>query len=223
VSLARVAGFDVIALRLDMPQRGAWSATIELDVGDDAPPSGSVSIDFATPTPISFAGTVLDPAGPSSPLPGRARVFVRGGAAGMGALLPGLPYASVTPLLVVQDIVGSAGEVLGDASALGGAATRILWLRAAGTGGSALARFLAPLGLGWRMTPAGIVDVIAETWPAYAGSPLVEREPDELGRCVLALDAPDLFPGVTIFDRHVIRVVHAIRADGTFRTEAVVE
>lgn len=223
MSLARVAGFDAIALRLDMPRRGAWTASGELDVGNDDAPTGRVSIEFATPTPASFSGTIVPPSAASSPVPGRARFFIRGGAGGMGATLSGLPYAVVAPLLVVQDIVGSAGESLGSSSALSALTARLLWLRPAGTAGSALARFLAPAALVWRMSPAGLVDVVAESWPAYPGTPLLERDPDELGRCVVALDSPDLLPGVTLFDRHVERVVHIIRPDGKFRTEAVLE
>jgi hypothetical protein len=223
MSLARAAGLDVIALRLDMPRRGAWTASGELDVGNDAAPTGRIELEFATPAPATFSGTIVPPSATSSPVPGRARFFLRAGAAGMGATLSGLPYAEVAPLLVVQDIVGSAGEAIGSTAALGGLTARLLWLRAAGAAGSALARFLGPAALTWRMTPAGLVDVVQETWPAYTGTPLVEREPDELGRCVLALDSPDLFPGMSLFGRHVERVVHLIRPDGKFRTEAVLD
>lgn len=221
MSLARVNEIEVLTLRLDLPQSGAWSAVAEIDTGDAAPPAGSATITFDTSPAASFVGSVVSPAGTSSPFPGRARVFIRGGVAGMGAVLPGKPYADVSPLLVVQDIVAAAGETLGTVAALGGLATRRLWLRPAGTAASALARFLAPAGLVWRMSAAGLVDIVAETWPAYAGSPLLEVEPDEQGRCVLALDAPDLLPGVSLFGRNVTRVVHCVRADGTFRTEAV--
>lgn len=223
MSLARLAGFEILSLRIDMPLQGAWTATAELDVGNDAAPAGSIEIVFDTDPAVTFKGTIVPPSAGSSPVPGRARVFLRAGKAGMGTLLAGLPYANVAPLLVVQDIVSSGGETLGSTGALSALSRRLLWLRAAGPAGSALTRFLSPAGLSWRMTPAGVVDVVQEAWPAYPGTPLLERDPDELGRCTVALDAPDLYPGVTLFGRHVTRVVHCIRLDGKFRTEAVLQ
>lgn len=223
MALVRINGLDAISLRLDLPQQGAWTALAELDVGDAAAPSGPVTIAFGTDPAVSFVGTVLPPVGPSNPAPGRARLFIVAGVAGMGARLDGKPYADVAPALVVEDVIVAAGEAPGTVAALGGLATRRLWLRPAGTAGSALARLLAPAGLIWRSTPAGTVDVVAETWPVYSGKPLLEREPDEQGRCVLALDTPDLLPGMSLFNRNVTRVVHRVRPDGTFRTEAVLQ
>jgi hypothetical protein len=223
MSLARVNGIEVMSLRLDLPQRGAWTAIAELDTGDAAAPTGAVSIVFDTATPATFVGAVVPPSAASNPSPGRARLFIRGGVAGMGASVEGKPYADVAPNLVVEDIVSAAGETLGTVAALGGLATRRLWLRPAGTASSALARFLAPAGLLWRMAPSGAVDIVAETWPAYSASPLVEREPDEQGRCLLALDSPDLLPGVSLFEKNVIRVVHIVSRNGTFRTEALLQ
>lgn len=222
MSFVRANGLDVISLRLDLPPTGAWTAILELDTGDEATPSGAITIDFASDPTVSFVGHVVAPAAVDVPLPGRGRVFVRAGAAGMGAMLAGKPYADVSPLLVVEDIVSAAGETIGIVAPLDGLLARRLWLRPAGPAGKALSRFLAPAGLTWRMSPAGAVNIIAETWPAYSPDPLVEREADEQGRMVLALEAPDLYPGVSLFGRNVLRVVHTVAANGKFRTEAIV-
>lgn len=229
MSLARANGFDVIFARIELPRRGSWNAVVELDTGDSAAPGGAIAIEFATSPSVAFVGTVEGPMGDGSPLPGRSRVYVRAGADGLAADIDGKPYENVAPLLVVQDIVEDAGEVLDVVSGLDIIQTQRLWVRPYGEARKALSRFLtasntsidleSPDELVWRMRPSGRVEILRDTWLAYSGEALLEAPANEMGRATYALDAPDLMPGMTLESKKVSRVVHCIRRDGTFRSE----
>lgn len=222
MSLVRVGSFEALSVRLDLPRFGAASAICEIDTASDEPPTGAASIDFLTTEAVSFVGSIVLPVGKDAPRLGRSRLRWASGVAAMTKTLAGKPYANVAPRLVVEDILSDAGETAGDiTSALAALPTQRLWLRPSGPAAQALTRFLSGSGLAWRFSPAGRVDVVQETWPAYTGDALLVRHPDEQGRALYALEQPTLYPGMTLDGARVDRVVHLVASDGTFRSEVV--
>jgi hypothetical protein len=219
MSLAKIGTFDVIYLRIELPRIGAWGAIVELDTGDEVTPTGAISIAFATAPAQSFNGTILIPTGDSSPNPGRARVLVRAGVNGLLNTVEGKPYENVAPRLIIEDIIADAGEDIESSEGVDVLPTQRLWVRPRGTGAQALSRLLFDYGLTWRFRPSGKVEVLVDSWPAYAGSLTLVAPANELQRAVYALDVPDLLPGMSIDSKNASRVVHCIRRDGTFRTE----
>lgn len=219
MSLARVNGFDVIYARIEMPRIGAWGAIVELDIGEDAAPLGSASIEFGTEPAASFVGTIIPSVGESSPVPGRARVLMRAGANALLGDVAGKPYADVAPRLVIEDIIADAGEDLEAISDVDGLPTQRLWVRPKGTGAQALSRFILGSGLTWRFRPSGRIEILADAWPTYSGDVTLTAPANELRRAEYALEVPNLLPGMSLDGKNCNRVVHCIRRDGTFRTE----
>lgn len=219
MSLARISKFDVIYARIEMPRIGAWGAICELDIGDEAMPSGAVSIEFDTTPSVSFAGTILPSDGEGSPVPGRARLLMRAGVNGLLNTIEGKPYENIAPRLIIEDIIEDAGETIESLEGVDDLPTQRLWVRPRGTGAQALSRFIEGSGLTWRFRPSGRVEVLADMWPAYTGVSTLEVPPNEIKRATYALEVPDLLPGMKLDDKNASRVVHCIRRDGTFRTE----
>jgi hypothetical protein len=219
MSLARVEKLDVIYARIEMPRIGAWGAIAEIDTGDEATPTGATAIDFDTSPAVSFVGTILPSLGESSPVPGRARFMMRAGVNGLLGIIEGKPYENISPRLIIEDIIEDAGEAIELLSGVDELPTQRLWVRPRGTGAQALSRFIEGSGLTWRFRPSGKVEILRDTWPAYAGTSTLESPANEIKRATYALDAPDLLPGMSLDSKNVSRVVHCIRRDGTFRTE----
>ncbi len=201
IKLAGLTVIELAGLALSLRGVGNVEATIDLDVGA-APPSGKVQLELAVEgAAVSYTCTILDAlpdgdAGRESL--GRFRVFAVLGAGGMRRVVEGIDYSDVQPRLILEDIARDTGEDF-DLSALGSPSTLARWTRVKGTGRKALERLCARLGLGWRVLPNGRVRVAPETWPAYsATAPQYTAEPDANGVAELALDAPDLAPGMTI-------------------------
>jgi hypothetical protein len=219
MALARIGTHDVIYARIEMPRIGAWGAIVELDIGEDAAPLGSASIEFDTTPAVSFVGTIIPSAGEGSPVPGRARVLMRAGVNALLGDVAGKPYADIAPRLIVEDIIADAGENIELLSNVDSLPTQRLWVRPKGTGAQALSRFLFGSGLTWRFRPSGRVEILADSWPAYSGDATLTAAANELQRAEYALDVPDLLPGMSLDGKNCRRVVHCIRRDGTFRTE----
>lgn len=230
--------YNVLSFSLVRPFRGVWMLEAEIDVGDDAAPTGAQVLSFtvANGSPITYACTVID----SSVHVGRATVFAVAGTAGLREHVIGRDYGEIAPRLAVEDILADPVTAAGverpefaDEVAL--AALDALpklphWSRPAGTGTAALSRLVETIGAGWRVLPSGRVRVAVETWPAWpGGQPYYIDEPDARGIATLALESPDLAPGMTILPPddqaekgagplRVSDVIHSVDEGGRFRT-----
>ena len=227
-------GHDVYSMRLALGLLGIGTLEAEIDLDPGAtPPSGTVDLTFAVEgaTSISYRVTVLpsidgDDAGREEL--GRFRVFAVQGKGALRSLIDGTDYADIDPRLIIEDLVSGEDSDLSEIQDL---STLPRWSTSAGTQRASLTRLCSRLDLGWRVLPSGAVRVAAETWPAYATTaPLYTAEPDAYGLAELALDAPDLLPGMTILrpdDRtgapwRVAEVVYSL-ADGAFRARVRVQ
>lgn len=226
-------GHDVYSLRLSLALLGVGTLEAEIDLDPDAtPPSGTVLLVFAVEDKpsLSYLVTILpsiegDDAGREAL--GRFRIFAVQGKGVLREAIDGTDYADVDPRLIVEDLVSGEDS---DLSAIQGLSTLPRW-STSGTPKASLTRLCSRLELGWRVLPSGAVRVAAETWPAYATSaPIYTAEPDAYGLGELALDAPDLLPGMTVprpDDRagapwRVAEVVHTV-VDGIFRSSIRVQ
>lgn len=232
MSAIKLAGHDVYSLRLALPLEGVGTLEAELDLdAGAAPPSGTVTLTYAAEgKPLSsYTVTVLpsiggDDSGRESI--GRHRVFAVQGAGTLRRNVEGLDYADIAPRLVAEDLL--AGEA-SDLSALSSLPVLPRWSRPAGTARAAIARLARRVGLGWRLLPSGVVRLAAETWPVYGTTaPIYTAEPDAYGIAELALDAPDLLPGMAVLrpdgraPYHVAEVVYSVD-DGALRARIRVQ
>lgn len=227
-------GHDVYSMRLALGLLGIGTLEAEIDLDPGAtPPSGTVLLTCAVEDRAaqSFKVTILpsiegDDAGREAL--GRFRIFAVQGRGALREPIDGTDYADIDPRLIVEDLVGGEDSDLSEIQDL---STLPRWSTSAGPGKASLTRLCSRLDLGWRVLPSGAVRVAAETWPAYATTaPLYTAEPDAYGLAELALDAPDLLPGMTIRrpdDRagdpwRVAEVVYSL-ADGAFRARIRVQ
>lgn len=232
-AIDKASGLNVLSHDLILPLLGVPTLAAEVDIGDKPAPTGAQVLSFAIAgkPPLEFVVTIVE----SEVGIGRATVFAVGGAGGMRSTIPGRDYGEVSPRLVAEDIISAAGE-LPDAASL--AALDALphlprWSRPAGTARAAMTRLAAALGMSWRVLPSGLVWLGAETWPAYTGGekgqPYYTEEPDAAGLALLALEAPDLLPGMSLKPPddqakagavllRVSDVIHAVDEEGAFRT-----
>ncbi len=229
----QIDGHDVYTLRLALPLLGIGSLEAEIDLDPGAtPPSGTVLLVFAVEDKpsISYLVTILpsiggDDAGREAL--GRFRLFAVQGRGALREAIDGTDYADIDPRLIVEDLVSGEDS---DLTSIQSLSTLPRW-STSGTPKASLTRLCSRLELGWRVLPSGAVRVAAETWPAYAtAAPIYTAEPDAYGLAELALDAPDLLPGMTILrpdDRagdpwRVAEVVYTL-GDGAFRTSIRVQ
>ena len=150
------------------------------------------------------------------------------------------------PVLVNGAPVHETGNAAALA-ALGALPHLARWSRPAGCGRAALDRLAERLGqltgvpYTWRHLRDGSVWIGADAWPAYSSAsvsatasqqPYYIAEPDASGVGVVALDAPDLDPGMTVLapdDQasagalRVSSVVYSMTEDGVFRARVTVE
>ena len=218
MSQARIGNAEVLTAEgPDLPLVGVWTAEVELGTGDGLPAVGEavrLEVLSAAGVGVAYQGTVRT----SGEYEGRARLFIVGGAGGLGETVAAKPYAnSPTALHLVTDLVRDAGEVLSatvDADALSERSVNT-WLRAEGTGATGLQRIAEHFGYSWRVLRDGSVWVGSETWPAYSGADPYELEQDRAADCGTYADGEELVPGETREGRKVYRVVHSVRADGT--------
>lgn len=227
-------GHDVYSMRLALGLLGIGTLEAEIDLDPGAtPPSGTVALTFAVEGAAaqSFKVTILpsiggDDAGREAL--GRFRLFAVQGKGVLREAIEGTDYSDIDPRLIVEDLVSGEDS---DLSAIQDLSTLPRWSTSAGPGRASLTRLCSRLELGWRVLPGGAVRVAAETWPAYATTaPLYTAEPDAYGLGEIALDAPDLLPGMTILrpdDRagdpwRVAEVVYSL-VDGAFRARIRVQ
>lgn len=207
------AGADVLSIELDMPIRGAWTATIE--AASEVVPSGRVTITFsrADGGSDSFSGTVLF----GQPWQGRVQYEVVAGAGRMSDEIGPLNYAAsplpVPASLIAEAILGDSGETFAD-GAIATLAAFLLGRRggAKSTRGKMLTRLCDGVGMNWRMNSAGEIQVGAETYPESDEEPF-RVDPGDVGASKIIHVAPDsatLRPGVTLYNRQIHRVRYSV-------------
>ena len=221
MSAIRLAGHDVLSARLALPLFGVGSLEAELDLDEDtAPPTGTVGLTFEDENGdvLTYRVTILDVLAAGDvgrETAGRHRVFAVQGAGALRVVRNWSDYDQCAPRLIAADML--TGESL-DIGSLDAYPPLRRWSPPASTGRAALTRLAELLGVAWRVLPDGGVTVAPDTWPPYGGAvPLYTAEPDAHGLCELALDVPDLRPGMTIpppsgvgLARRVAEVVYTV-------------
>lgn len=187
-------GLPLLSGIVTLPRQGVWLA--ELVLLAEQPPTGTVTLRLGSA--LSLRGTVVR----SGLFAGQVRVWVAGGAAGLGRQLEPKWYLGAPRRLPLTDLAEEAGEQLSaatDAALLDEVLTPG-WTRLRGTAAEALARLLEGTGASWRILPDGSLWAGAETWPQARGmADLVVLEEDRSrGRLVLVTEAPQLLPGQTL-------------------------
>jgi hypothetical protein len=193
MSLFALDGADGIDVRLSLPRYGAWHADVSADVTSGAvATSGKVVLDLDG---TRFTGTVRR--GGVTADTGVYRMV--GGAGALGQVATPKAYAQVTPQVVLQDVLGAAGESLSSSVAPSLlAASWASWTTPAWPVGQVLTEVAARLGVGWRLLADGTVWLGAETWPLASPDCVEWRRDDRLGRRYLhLLEGSMLLPGTT--------------------------
>jgi len=210
-----IRGVDAIGGVLEMPLRGPWVYTGDVDSQSFA--TGHADLVYAGKKAVTFSGTIMESATEAA----RTRVRMVGGAGGLSKTLPALGYGETPASTVVRDIAAGCGEALADGVADALRDTLLAgWQRSKGTGNRALEALCDHLGTGWnyRILANGTLWVGKETWDQFTPEPFKERDPDENGVATYAPDQPDLKPGVNVGGKRVSSVKHSF--EGSLRSFA---
>lgn len=242
VAMVSADGKQVLTGRVDMPEWGAWTASLEVDA--DAPPPDGTPVDIiitaqkkpdphavmsaakrAALSSQTFSGTVIWGKG----WQGRSRYEVVGGAGGLSKTLPARGYVQgPVPLRLgdlIADLIGEANEKLAPgviSQLLDTPYTLARWTRAEGPATTALALLCRRFGLCWRVLADGTVWVGVLEYPQDAITAGIDPvnaavDPGDDGQqrvITLAPDAASLRPATTIFDRKVVRLVYVVTEEG---------
>lgn len=213
-----VNGAQVVSMRLTLPVSGVWVATFELD--SDEVVSGALTLsqsDVAT----TWAGYAVR----SGVVGGSCFVDAIGGAGGLAEDVAARSYREVTAKTVVSEALAAVGEALASTSTRSTLATALpFWTRTAGRASLAISAVADSVGARWRVLPSGQVWFGEETWKAYAGEEPAELDRDPAASTViLATEAIDLAPGVTLRGERIGRVEHSVSRSEPLRTVAWIE
>jgi hypothetical protein len=227
VSAVRLGEHEVLSGTIDLPLVGLWVAEdVELDT-DDPPAVGDrvgIEVVAASGETIAFRGTVRS----ASEYHARARLFVVGGAGGLGETITAQHYtASPTVLQIVEDILRAQGEALSSTVDAATLATLTVpsWMRAEGVAASALRLIADAIGWDWRVLADGTVWLGVRTWAEVTGAlaaSLYDLAANPAEQSVTYADAETLLPGHTVQGRKVYRVEHTI-GPRDLRTRATLE
>ncbi len=214
-AFATIAGLPVVDYRLTMPRSGVW--VCEASMADARRPKGKVDLIIGTTT---LKGTVeLSVTEYETTV-----VRVRGGAGGMGTKAKPKHYSNAQLRLVLNDLLGTAGEKLSstaDSGILGTILTH--WTVLGVPVGRQVAQLLAARGpdVAWRLLSDGTVWIGKEGWRAVAP----EHELLQLNplASTLTISAEDLvLPGSTFLGRKISYVEHSL-LDGRIRSTITTE
>ena len=211
----------VISGTICLPRIGTWHLDIKVD--------SDVDIAEDSPALVSINGGELDLYGTVTraiEYQGVTQVRVVGGdaraddlgARGLQRLSKPKHYTKPTVGGVLADLLADSGNVLsGDSTTKAAVAVDIAgWTTVASPAGRQIAELLRPLGLSWRMLPAGSVWVGFEEWPAsdIADDDFQTLEYDHWnGIITFGLLSPTLLPGTTIGGYRADRVEMTIEGD----------
>ena len=225
VLISALGELPILAGSLRQPERGQWSAVVEvhspaaLVPGDDA----TIALAAEDGTRALFVGRVRATALDG----GRAQVSATvAGALGLDATIEPRDYAASTTEIragiVARQICDDAGEQLADGVEVVLDAFQVAhWTRVSGSARSALDLLADVLGLAWRVLPSGRVWMGAETWPEAEPPRRVGVELED-GRRRYAPDGAELAPGTTVIGHRVVDVVYFLssaRAEARHRVE----
>lgn len=204
MSFATLNSKPVVAAVISMPRVGAWTAEVVADAQEEI--SGEVSLAAGG---LTWRGASLRS--------GVARDSVRaelvGGRGKLGAEIAPKFYRSATVRLVVEDLLGAAGERL-SATADDSLLARQLasWSRVGGKAGAALRQICDAYGASWRALADGTIWVGLETWPeAQLEHELIAEDP-KAGWVEISSEDLSLRPGTMFRGRRIERVEHRISA-----------
>jgi len=216
VSFARANGFDVMSMSLAYPLNGLWEVRGVIDVGDKPAPTGAMALIMQPENGAAstWNGTFLS----SLPDQGKAKFWAVAGAGGMRKVIAAADYDRPPARTVLSAILAAAGELAGDISGIDPFAQIVpVWTQFGGKASGELDALCAENGTSWRARPDGAIDVLVETWPAYPGEAFDVEPEDPDGRILLAQDAPDVRPGMTVLGKRIAHVTYVLTSS-KFRT-----
>jgi len=201
-------GASVLRADIHEPLAGLWHADLEVDT--DEAPTDPLTLDFEDGS-VTFTGATYR----GGLEQGRWHGRIVGGVGGMATAVEAQYYAGATFGTILTDALTVGGETLdSDSEAAVTGHLRARWQRAQGRVADALWTVLGAFGdtYTWRMTRAGEVLVVADTWPALSFQHQeIDRSPSS-GEVVIApLLAPELRPGVTFGADRVGYVLTTLR------------
>lgn len=208
MAIGTAAGLDIIEAHLLIPQQGAWTVDLVLDVDSATDLAGKIDIDLSG---LTLSGTAVR----GGPALGVTTLRVVGGAGGLGKLLTPKDYRQVPLRLPVQDALAAVGEVLSsvaDATALDYQLSR--WVTFAETAAEMLDSIAEKFSLQWRVIGEGTVWIGTDAFPAVSFDyDLLSGDP-HLDVVELGVESPSLVPGVSFLGRNVASVEHVISEAG---------
>lgn len=201
----QVNGVTAIRAHIVRPRLGPWVADIAIIANDPTPFEGAITIELPQ-AGLSFRGTahrvgVHD-----------TTTFLRavGGAGGMATVIPGKNYYSPSVRILVNDILGAAGERLSPTTDAGILTQAFpFWTRPQQKASRALFSLLNAVGSpAWRVLPDGTVWIGPERWLAAENFRyILDTYEPNTGRLLLATATPTFTPGQTMpFDNEVRRI-----------------
>jgi hypothetical protein len=223
VAFALLNGAPVFHGTISIPRVGAWTADLAVDKHE--------AITGACKLVIDGGLTLVGTAARTGVWQDTARLRVVAGGAGLGKVAKPRHYRRTTMRVVLQDLLGAAGEKLSPTADAGTLAlTFPAWVTLAQPIGRMIAALLEdtrlPAATAWRMLADGTLWVGAEAWPDSGLVNLTDyqdlAEVPEEGTLELGVEAPRLLPGTVLGGRRVSYVVHRIDGGGA-RTSVWVE
>lgn len=193
MSLATIAGVDVLEGRLTFRLAGAWDGELDVDGESADVVTGPVQIVVGQTTLTATSAIASIDQGK------RVRVRVVGGAGGLGTALPAQGYNNATRRTVLDAILSAGGERTSssaDAAILD--AQLPAWVRLAGSVADAVWTLVEHAKATWRVLPDGSVWVGTDTWAAVDESAIVVEEEDLTNNLIVtALEDLLVLPGST--------------------------
>ncbi len=180
------------------PVEGRWWADVALSAGD--PLSGRRALTIGSAV---WSGTIVDPTTDGQ----RRRARVIGGANGLDSPVTDRYYrGSVTLGQIATDLLASVGETLDPASDL---LTRTMptWQRFAGPAREALTDLVLANKLAWRVTRAGLVRLEQLPHAFIVAIPPGTLLEDDGRSIAIAVESPDIEPGVTVDGHKIHRIM----------------
>lgn len=198
---AKLNGRLVLEGEIHEPQRGAWTARVEVD-DDQGALTGPVTLQLGSATFVGTAEGEL--------AQGRYVARIVGGRAGLKKVLDARYYYAARLRTVVDDALRGAGEALDETEPHALLDARIVprWARLRGEARLALSAVAQELGGFWRVSRAGGVVLRAEEPWSDLGKALEVSRDDASKSAVLAPEeGPVAQPGVVVNGRKVVDVV----------------
>lgn len=194
MNLVTLSGQPVIDMRLALPLAGAWHADVSVDSQEELTGQVTLKVDGnAFVGTVRRGGVVADT--------GTYRLV--GGAGGLAKSARAKAYNNATVQLVLQDILGDAGESLSPTVSPSLLSLVLpFWVTRAAPTAYALGELVEALGgdVVWRVLPDGSIWLGVETWPVVRPEAVAVRRIDaRLGKADVVLGpAAMVLPGTAL-------------------------